>query len=371
LTKLSEFTCVETFCGAGGLGVGLKKAGFDLLWAFDYDQMAVKTYFYNVSTKVATSDAYKMTPKKIMEKAGIKKGELTLLSGGPPCQGFSRQKRNGENGDRRNRLIAKYIRFVVDIQPKFFLMENVDTFQKKRGKNYLELLKNFLSDYYKIQVYEVNCADYGIPQLRKRTMVIGIRKDLNLSYNFPPPTHSPDKWITVGEALKGLPEPPPNGKEHQEIPNHYITQITDINIERISYVPQGSGRKCIPRRLQLPCHKKSDGWPDVYGRMSANKPAPTITGGFDNFTRGRYAHPFKNRPITPREAAILQSFDPKFRFYGTKRDIRSQIGNAVPPKLGEIIGRSIIQAIQEQTKVITSYDNCQTQQELEMVCEAL
>lgn len=93
-----------------------------------------------------------------------------------------------------------------------------------------------------------------------------------------------------------------------------MPKITKVNIERISYVPQGSGRKCLPRRLQLPCHKKKTGWPDVYGRMSADKPAPTITGGFDNFTRGRFAHPYRNRPITAREAAILQGFKVNYKF---------------------------------------------------------
>lgn len=353
----NKFTCIETFCGAGGLGAGLKKAGFKLLWAFDNDEMAVKTYYNNVSKKVAVADASRLTAKEIMKKAGIKAGELTLLSGGPPCQGFSRQKRNGEKGDKRNRLIAKYIRFVLEIRPMFFLMENVDTFQKKRGKSYLELLKKFLSSLYDIQVHEVNCADYGVPQLRKRTMVIGVNKDLNITYKFPRPTHSKKNWVTVGEALKGIPEPPYDGTEHEELPNHSITRVTEINLERISYVPQGSGRKCLPRRLQLPCHKKSDGWPDVYGRMAANKPAPTITGGFDNFTRGRYAHPFKNRPITPREAAILQSFGRKFRFYGNREDIRSQIGNAVPPLLGEIIGLSIINTLKKYYNKVVCLDN--------------
>lgn len=367
----NKFTCIETFCGAGGLGVGLKKAGFNLLWAFDNDHMAVETYNKNVSKKVAVADASTLTAKMIMKKAGIKKGELTLLSGGPPCQGFSRQKRNGEKGDKRNRLIAKYIRFVLEIRPMFFLLENVDTFQKKRGKGYLKLLKKFLSDYYEIQVYEVNCANYGVPQLRKRTMVIGTNLDLHISYEFPKPTHSKETWVTVGEALKGLPEPPSNSKEHEEYPNHSITNITEINKERISYVPQGSGRKCLPRRLQLPCHKKSDGWPDVYGRMAANRPAPTITGGFDNFTRGRYAHPFKNRPITPREAAILQSFSKKFRFYGNREDIRSQIGNAVPPRLGEIIGLSIIRTLIKSTQKVFRYNSQDGQKDkLEMVCEA-
>lgn len=344
--KSNKFTCIETFCGAGGLGIGLKKAGFKLLWAFDNNPSAVETYKKNVSNKVSVEDAIKLKPEELMKRAGIKKGELNLLSGGPPCQGFSRQKKGGENGDTRNRLIIKYIRMVQGIEPWFFIMENVDTFNKKRGSVYLEILKSELSQLYDIKVEEVNCADYGVPQLRKRAIVLGIRRDLQLNYSFPIPTHR-NKWITVGEALKGIPEPFEDGREYDDnnFPNHSVSRITALNIERITYVPQGSGRKCLPKRLQLPCHKRSNGWPDVYGRMANNKPSPTITGGFDNFTRGRFAHPHKNRPITAREAAILQGFPVRYKFYGTKGDVRKQIGNAVPPPVGFSIGKSIYKAI--------------------------
>ncbi|HYE11110.1 MAG TPA: DNA cytosine methyltransferase [Patescibacteria group bacterium] len=340
-----KFTCIETFCGAGGLGYGLKKAGFELLWAFDIDPMAIETYTKNVSTKASVADATKLTAEELINLAGIKKRELTLLSGGPPCQGFSRQNKNGEKGDKRNRLVVKYIRLVQNIEPMFFLMENVDTFQKKRGKVYLDLLQKSLSNLYDMHKYEINCADYGVPQIRKRSIIIGVRKDIGIEYTLPRPTHKQENWVTVGQALKLLPEPPPDGSEHTDIPNHCISKISEENKERISYVPQGSGRKCIPRRLQLPCHKKSNGWPDVFGRIAVDRPAPTITGGFDSFTRGKYAHPYEDRPITPKEAAILQSFDRMFRFYGNKGDIRRQIGNAVPPLIGEVLGKSIINSI--------------------------
>ncbi|GBG07646.1 DNA (cytosine-5-)-methyltransferase [Paenibacillus agaridevorans] len=342
-----EFTCIETFCGAGGLGAGLKEAGFKLLWAFDKDEQAVETYKNNVSVKVSVEDAAKLRPETLLGLAGMNKRELFLLSGGPPCQGFSRQKRGGENGDKRNRLIVKYIRMVQGIEPMFFLLENVDTFKKKRGKIYLDLLETGLRNMYEIHVKEINCADYGVPQVRKRTVVVGVRKDLGIAYEFPKPTHT-NNWITVGQALRNIPTPPDDGSEYADpcYPNHSVPRVTSINIERISYVPQGSGRKCLPRRLQLPCHKKKTGWPDVYGRMAADKPAPTITGGFDNFTRGRFAHPNHNRPITAREAAVLQSFNINYKFFGNKGQVRQQIGNAVPPLLAKSLGQSIISAMQ-------------------------
>ncbi|PUA34700.1 DNA (cytosine-5-)-methyltransferase [Paenibacillus elgii] len=344
-----RYTCIESFCGAGGLGTGLKKAGFSLLWAFDSNAAAVETYRLNVSSKAEVADALKLDIKEAMSKMGLKKGELTLLAGGPPCQGFSKQKRNGEKGDKRNRLIVKYVRLVQAIEPKFFLMENVDMFNKKRGKVYLALLIGGLKENYGIHVREINCADFGVPQSRKRTIIVGVRKDIGSEYVFPSSTHSLNSWVTVGQALRPLMkfEPPSDGSNHEKFPNHSIPKISEANIERISYVPQGSGRKCLPRRLQLPCHKKKTGWPDVYGRMQVNKPASTITGGFDNFTRGKFAHPFKNRPITAREAALLQGFDLYYEFKGTKGDVRSQIGNAVPPIIGELLGKSIIEYLEK------------------------
>lgn len=350
MPKRIKFTCIEAFCGAGGLGAGLKKAGFDVLFAFDYNKMAIETFKTNVSQSAAVLDATKVSPEEILKLAGIAKRELTLLSGGPPCQGFSRQNKDGENGDKRNRLIVKYIRMVQHIEPWFFVLENVDTFLKKRGRNYFGLINKGLSEQYQIFPQEINCADYGIPQIRKRGVIVGVRRDLNLKYEFPRPTHE-NKWLTIGQVLKAVPPPPQDGTEHTVIPNHYVPNITDLNRERISYVPQGSGRKCLPKYLQLQCHKKKTGWPDVYGRMAWNKPSVTITGGFDNFTRGRFGHPFEDRPITPREAALIQGFDINFRFCGNKGEVRKQIGNAVPPPIGEIVGHSIIETIKKQKKV--------------------
>ncbi|WP_410512443.1 DNA cytosine methyltransferase [Paenibacillus sp. BR2-3] len=340
-----KYTCIEVFCGAGGLAYGLKKSGFKIRYAFDNDPMAVETFKLNISPNASVEDASKITSEDLLKKAKLKKGELVLLSGGPPCQGFSRQKKDGANGDKRNRLIVKYIRLVQGIAPKFFLMENVDTFKKKRGKAYLDLLQHGLENDYNIIVREINCADFGVPQTRKRTIIIGIRNDIDCNYKFPKETHKYPNWRTVGQTIKMLEAPPADGIEHHDLPNHCLANITEKNIERIKYVPQGSGRKCLPKQLQLPCHKKKTGWPDVYGRMSWDKPAPTITGGFDNFTRGRFAHPREHRSITAREAALLQSFDNGFRFLGNKGDIRKQIGNAVPPLVGEILGKSIIKAL--------------------------
>jgi site-specific DNA-cytosine methylase len=146
-----------------------------------------------------------------------------------------------------------------------------------------------------------------------------------------------------------MPEPPKDYSEHVDFPNHYAAKVTSINVERFSYVPQGGGWCDIPETLRLRCHQKVDrrsgGWPDVYGRLKLDGQAPTITAGFDSFTRGRYGHPLRDRPLTPREAARLQGFPDGFRFSGTRWDVRSQIGNAVPPPLAEAIGKAIVRSL--------------------------
>ena len=165
-------------------------------------------------------------------------------------------------------------------------------------------------------------------------------------------------WRTVGEALADLPEPPLDYSDHPDFPNHQRARVTALNIERFSHVPPGGGWQDIPEPLRLKCHQNVDtsrgGWPDVYGRLEANSQAPTITGGFDSFTRGRYGHPSEDRPLTPREAARLQGFPDWFVFSGTRYDIRTQIGNAVPPPLASAIGKSILLTLVSAGEVLSS-----------------
>ncbi|GIP38440.1 cytosine-specific methyltransferase [Paenibacillus sp. J31TS4] len=350
-----DYICIESFCGAGGLGIGLHDAGFKIGAAFDLNEPAVLTYQNNLSDNCFVADASKITGDFLLNYTKLGRGELDLFAGGPPCQGFSKQKKGAHLGDdERNKLVLEYVRLVKELEPKFFMLENVAMLGQKRGKYFIDALKEELQDYI-LYPHIYNSADYGLAQTRERFIIVGKNKNLSAPFTIPEPTVT--KWKTVGEVLAGLPEPPENPKEeHPDFPNHYRANVTNINIKRFSFVSQGGGWRDIPWEFRLECHKKADptkgGWTDVYGRLKWDGQAPTITGGFDSFTRGRYGHPLQNRPLTPREAALLQGFPPQYRFHGTRHEIRHQIGNAVPPLLAKSIGIEIRKSLMIEDGVI-------------------
>jgi DNA (cytosine-5)-methyltransferase 1 len=328
------------------MSLGLARAGFDVALAFDNDEYAVRTHCHNLGNRCILADATRLSGKAVLRRAGVERGDLALFAGGPPCQGFSKQKRGAHLGDDRNLLIREYIRLVQETRPRFFVFENVAIFGQKRGRDHLSHMFDSLADY---AIYPgfYNCADYGLAQTRERFVAVGGRKDQRASFRRPPPTVA--EWKTVGEVLSGLPEPPEDYTDHPDYPNHQRARVTEVNVRRFAHVPQGGGWQDIPEELRLRCHRNVDtssgGWPDVYGRLWWDGQCPTITGGFDSFTRGRYGHPVAHRPLTPREAARLQGFPDTFVFLGTRADIRSQIGNAVPPPLAEAVAREILRSL--------------------------
>lgn len=342
-------TAVDAFCGAGGLSLGLRLAGFDVRVAFDSDAQSITTYSKNLGNHATVADAYEVNGSWILDRAEIE-GDLDLFAGGPPCQGFSKQKRGAHLGDKRNALVLEFLRLVTETKPKAFLLENVSMLAHVRGRNLVERFNDLVD--YELTGHFYVAADYGVAQTRERFVLVGIRRDQPGSFIVPSPITP--KWPTVGEVIGDLPEPPSDYSEHPNFPNHQAARVTQKNIERFSYVPQGGGWKDIPFELRLRCHQVVDtsrgGWPDVYGRLEWNGQCPTITGGFDSFSRGRYGHPVSNRPLTPREAARLQGFPDSFVFTGTRHDIRHQIGNAVPVPLAKAIGSAIKAALKGEAR---------------------
>lgn len=347
LTKSSRpYRLIEGFCGPGGMSLGLQQAGFVIARAFDIDESSIETHNRNLGNHGLVRNAREVSGCALMEELGIKRGELDLFAGGPPCQGFSKQKRGAHLGDSRNDLVVEYIRIVNELRPRFFFFENVAIFGQKRGKHYVTMMHDTFSDY-EISPCFINSANFGLPQTRERFLVVGRRRDVEGAFIFP--NRIVKRHTTVGETLKGLPEPPDDCSVHPLWPNHQKSNVNEMNILRFSHVPQGGGWKDIPEKLRLPCHQRVDtekgGWPDVFGRLEWNGVCPTITGGFDSFTRGRYGHPLQDRPLTPREAARIQGFPDDYVFEGNRGDVRSQIGNAVPPPVAYGVGSYILKSL--------------------------
>lgn len=340
--------CIELFCGAGGMALGLEKAGFEVELAADLNESAVETYNYNLSPKAIHADVSELSSGRLLDAVGLGAGELDLLSGGPPCQGFSKQRRGAHLlDDPRNMLIGSYVKLISEIRPKAFILENVAIFGQKRGRVYLEELSHVLHDEYAFHPSFYNSANFGLAQTRQRFILVGIRKDVG--GGFEAPIETLDSWPTIRDAIGDLPAPPDDCSEHPDFPNHMKTKISEANRHRFSFVPQGGGWQDIPWEFRLKCHQvvdvKSGGWPDVYGRLSWEGQCPTITGGFDSFSRGRYGHPEQDRALTPREAARLQGFPDWFAFRGNRHEVRHQLGNAVPPPLAQAVGTRIRNAL--------------------------
>lgn len=347
--RSTRLNCIETFCGAGGMSLGLSRAGIDVRLAFDLNAKAVETYNRNIAHHCQVMDARKVTGNQLLQLAGL--SSVDVISGGPPCQGFSKQKRGAHLlTDKRNVLVLEYARIVEETRARAFIFENVEIFGQKRGGDLIEEIRQSLSGY-RIYTFFVSSSNFGLAQKRGRFLMLGFSRD---EADITPVLRQTKKIATVRDAIGDLPSPPDDYSEHPCFPNHIKCRITKLNEERFSHVPQGGGWQDIPAHIRLRCHQnadiKSGGWPDVYGRLAWDGQCPTITAGFDSFTRGRYGHPEQNRSLTLREGARLQGFPDSFRFYGTRHDVRLQIGNAVPPPVAEAAGEAVYRVLSGVTE---------------------
>lgn len=348
----NQYKCIDCFSGAGGLCLGLIKAGFDVLYSFDIDPNSIASinanpqYFKGHRTEV--QDIKNINPLGLLQSLDLQPRELDLLAGGPPCQGFSIQ-RIGQDYDERNHLVDEYISMIIAILPKMFILENVPGIEGKRGHNILHgALKNVEKSGYFIHEKILDAQDYDVPQRRRRVIIVGERCDHSHPlFQYP----SPQKHkITVRETIAQLPEPPADGSEHPNISLHRRDRLSAKNIERLQYLKPGQGRDFLPPELLADCHKISSqkiGHRNVYGRMPWDDVAPTITARFDSFTRGMFGHPQQNRSISLREGALLQTFPEDFIFCGNKVEVARQIGNAVPVNMAKALGLQIIKCLKK------------------------
>lgn len=331
-------TFIDAFSGTGGLSLGLVNAGLHPIYAFDLDELACKTYQKNLEGPVEYRSIHTLNRQSIVACFGVP----DVVVGGPPCQGFSTQRR-GSPIDKRNDLVTSYFHFALSLKPRVIVMENVPGVLGTRGRSHMISILGLLYKHgYDSVAGIVDAAWFGVPQHRRRALVVAWDPARAKPFAFEE-LKKVDRVRTVRDAIGDLPSPPMDFTEHPKFQNHARVRMSGKNLERIGYVPQGGGRLDIPEHLWLPCHRNTGHRHlDVYGRLSWDEPAGTITAMFDNFTRGRFAHPGEDRNITNREGARLQSFPDDYVFVGPKKDVARQIGNAVPPLMAEAVGDQVV-----------------------------
>lgn len=326
---------IDLFAGCGGLTEGLRQAGFRVVGAVELDKLAAKSYRMNHSgVRLWNADIRSVQTITVMEALGLAKGELHLLAGCPPCQGFSNLRTlNGKRDvrDRRNLLTDDFLRFVEALSPQAVMLENVPGLAERR--RFQDLTATLKALGYKVTSGILDAADFGVPQRRRRLILLASKSE---TPEFAERVRTP---ATVRQAIKDLPVP---GSTEDSL-HRPIGKRSGRIMELIRSIPRdGGSRRDLGDDRQLACHKKCDGFSDVYGRMRWNAVAPTITGGCLNPSKGRFLHPSQDRAITAREAALLQTFPPQYRF-ATDRGmyvVAEMIGNALPP---EFIRRQALQ----------------------------
>jgi len=335
-----SLTAVDLFSGCGGLTQGLKKAGFRVLGAVDNDSMSIETYTANhPEVHVFETDIQDLTTGSFKRKVGLRKGELDLLAGCPPCQGFSALRTlNGAVGveDPRNGLMFEFQRFVEDLRPRAVMMENVPGLE--RDRRFEEFCSWMEQLGYRGDHRVLNAADYGVPQRRRRLIYLA-----GLGKRIPFAAPSP-KRRTVRDTIGSLPQPGGSGDLVHDIPERRSEKV----LELIKRIPKNGGsRSDLPDDEQLECHRKCDGFHDIYGRMAWDDLAPTITSGCFNPSKGRFLHPVQNRAVTMREAALLQGFPRRYKFPTVqhKSAIALMVGNALPPPFIAAHARSVRAAL--------------------------
>lgn len=308
--------------------LGLRRAGFKVAGAVDVDALSVETYQRNHrDVPVWNCDIRKIETREIMSKIGIKRGQLDLLAGCPPCQGFStlRTKYSVTSiDDPRNDLVFDFLRFVEELLPRAVMMENVPGLMNDNRMDSLRKSLEALGYHCSIAIFDA--AEYSVPQRRRRMLLVAGR---GTTIGFAKPSL---KRLTVRDAIAHLPLPGESGDPLHDFPEKRSIRILNL----IKKIPKdGGGRTALSASNQLDCHRRCEGFHDIYGRLAWDQVSPTITGGCTNPSKGRFLHPMQDRALTLREAALLQGF-PRTYFFSLRRGkgpAAALIGNALPPEM--------------------------------------
>lgn len=391
----NKLTMLDLFAGAGGLSEGLSEAGFHSLFASEIVPTYAETYKKNhPSAEVLTADIRTIDAEEIRQRIGIEKGELDLVAGGPPCQGFSINAPVRSVLDQRNHLFKEYLRFVDAFAPKAILIENVPGLVSfEHGATLHAILEALSQMGYGADVRILGAAYYGVPQMRWRTIILGLRGKQLPAYAFPEPTyHAPIRpnfttmfngqmlvklpsveasthFTTVEEAIGDLP-PLKAGEKGDAVKvylcdpmcdyqrrlrtgstgvyNHEAPRLSKINMERLKYIKPGGNWTDIPDELLPKGMQRANKGDHTkrYGRVTADGLASTILTKCDPHW-GAYFHYNQDRSFTVREAARLQSFPDHYIFTGSMAEQYAQVGNAVPPMLASAVGLALKSILEE------------------------
>jgi DNA (cytosine-5)-methyltransferase 1 len=331
-----NLTAVDLFSGCGGLTTGLKRAGFAVIGAVDNDQTSVTTYKANhPEVRVWRRNITGLSAPYLRRKLGLRLGQLDVLAGCPPCQAFSalRTLNGGLVVRHKDKdLLFQFLRFAKALRPKIIMVENVPGLAADR--RIVEFCATLARLGYESEYRVLDAAKYRVPQRRRRMILVASRKR---SVRF---ARGSSIRVTVRDTIAGLPDPGDTGDSIHDFPE----KRTEAMRDRITKTPHNGGsRSDLPDELRLGCHDRCNGFKDVYGRMSWDDVAPTITTGCFNPSKGRFLHPTHDRAITLREAALLQGFPKRYKFpkNAGKCAVAMMIGNALPPPFIAAHARSL------------------------------
>jgi len=344
LATKHKICAIDLFCGVGGLTLGLQNAGIDVRLGIDIDPACEYPYTANNKAEFLLKSVEDIEADELVDY--FDEGNVKLLAGCAPCQTFSKYNQKATSEDERWWLLVHFSDLVRDLAPEIVTMENVPGLQEQ------DVFKRFVlrlrRNGYDVHYETIKCEEYGIPQTRQRLVLLASKLG---PISLLSPKEFGSKRVTVCSSIGNLPELGA-GEEDEDDPLHQASALSKLNLRRIKASKPGGTWRDWDKSLVAKCHKKRKGktYSGVYGRMSWDEPAPTITTQFHGFGNGRFGHPEQNRAISLREGAILQSFPRTYKFVRTdepifKSSIGRLIGNAVPVRLGEVIGASIVKHV--------------------------
>ena len=336
---------VDFFCGCGGTSAGLRNAGMNIRLGIDFDGDAGATFQNNFpESNFLRRDIRKLHTSELVKFIPREREAPLFFSACAPCQPFTKQKTTRPEDDERVSLLDELHRFIFVFRPDFIFLENVPGLQKVSDEQgpfgrFINLLRSLD---YEFEYRSPKSGDYGVPQVRRRLVLIA---SLLGKVSIPKPTHGPHSkkgsYVSVWESIADLPTIEA-GQQDDLVPNHRAAHLSPLNQRRIKATPEGGGRSDWPPELHLECHKNYNGHTDVYGRLAKNQPAAALSTRCISLSNGRFGHPTQDRAISVREAARLQTFPDDFVFQGSLNSMARQIGNAVPVKLAETFGKYFV-----------------------------